>query len=102
MYEICFQNAVFFSKFVYPNEENSNANTTSLRDGKYEEFIRLDDSVIDEVKSIYEGLSNGMYPSKAPPLYILRRPWYQALVQYLCMQRMYDVCNGLYVGYVWK
>eukprot|EP00794_Sanderia_malayensis_P014135 gene14135-15612_t len=42
------------STFVYPNEDNSNTNSSIVRDGKYEEFIRLDESVINEIKRIHE------------------------------------------------
>ena len=31
-----------------------------MNDGKYEEFVRLDNSVVDEVKRIYGSISKGM------------------------------------------
>eukprot|EP00795_Rhopilema_esculentum_P015729 gene15729-7024_t len=41
------------SIFVYPDREGGLKDLASVRDGKYEEFIRLNDNIVDEVKRIY-------------------------------------------------
>ena len=45
---------------MYPDEISVAKESKSLNDGKYEEFIRLDDSIVDEVKRIYENALKGM------------------------------------------
>jgi len=46
------------SSFVYPDESAAIKEYKAAGDGKYEEFARLDNSAVDDVKRIYENLSN--------------------------------------------
>ncbi|XP_065055279.1 general transcription factor IIH subunit 3-like [Rhopilema esculentum] len=47
------------SIFVYPDREGGLKDLASVRDGKYEEFIRLNDNIVDEVKRIYNEALEG-------------------------------------------
>eukprot|EP00112_Aurelia_sp_Birch-Aquarium-sp1_P022746 Seg652.4 transcript_id=Seg652.4/GoldUCD/mRNA.D3Y31 product="General transcription factor IIH subunit 3" protein_id=Seg652.4/GoldUCD/D3Y31 len=41
------------STFVYPEREGGLKEDTTVHDGKYEEFAKLDSNIVDEVKQIY-------------------------------------------------
>lgn len=68
------------SYFVYPDEISVAKESKSLNDGKYEEFIRLDDSIVDEVKRIYENaLKDHVFNAKVAPTKVAG-----AMAQALC------------------
>ena len=49
----------FHSTFVYPEREGGLREDTSVRDGKYEEFAKLDSNIVDEIKQIYLNATDG-------------------------------------------
>ena len=63
IYLCCF----FHSTFVYPEREGGLKEDTTIRDGKYEEFAKLDSNIVDEVKQIYLNATDGKLSMFLPP-----------------------------------